>query len=127
MTDAQLALDTTAVLAYVAGSRSLGELLGEIADEKARFAVPAVCLLEASEALEDAAWPMLDLLAAHPAALVVGLEAGDWRACATSARIFGDAGSGAAALLVALERAHYVATCSPATYGGGVDTVAIRD
>lgn len=122
-----VALDTSAVLAYVAGSRGLGELLGEFLIEEELFAVPASALIEAAGMLTDPAWPMLDLLAAHKAAVVVGVEAGEWRNHASSALIFGGAGNGAAALLVALERARYVATCDPAVYGGGVDTVAIED
>ncbi len=123
----QLALDTSAVLAYVAGSRGLGELLGEVADEKAQFAVPAVCLVEAALLLTDEAWPMLDLLAAHPHAVVASLEAERWRDHANAALIFDGAGNGAAALLVAQGDARYVATAQPAVYGGGVDTVFVED
>ncbi|GAB3847240.1 hypothetical protein ACFPIJ_40545 [Dactylosporangium cerinum] len=127
MTEAQFALDTTAVLAYVAGSHSLGELLGEIADEKARFAVPAVCLVEAATMLENVAWPMLDLLAAHPCAVVVSLDGAQWRPHAAAAHVYGGVGAGAAALLFVQERVFYVATCDPAAYGDGIDTVAITD
>lgn len=127
MTHAQITLDTSAVLAYVAGSTGLGELLGEIADEKAQFAVPAVCLVEAALLLTDEAWPMLDVLAGHPNAVVVSLDAGEWRNHASSALIFGGTGNGAAALLVAQGRVLYVATLQPDVYGDGIDTVAIED
>ena len=127
MTQAQFALDTTAILAYVAGSHSLGELLGEIADEKAQFAIPAVALIEAATMLEDVAWPMLDLLAGHPCAVVVSLDGSQWRPHAAAALVYGGVGAGAAALLFAQERVFYVATCDPAIYGDGIDTVAITD
>lgn len=123
----QLALDTSAVLAYVAGSHGLGELLGEIADEKGQFAIPAGCLVEAALLLTDEAWPMLDLLAAHPHAVIVSLEADRWRDHANAALIFDGAGNGAAALLVAQGEALYVATAHPDVYDGGVDTVFIED
>jgi hypothetical protein len=127
VTEAQFTLDTTAVLAYVAGSHGLGELLGEVADEKARFAVPAICLVEAATMLEDVAWPMLDLLAGHPNAVLVSLDGTQWRSHAASALVYGGVGSGAAALLFVQERVWYVATCDPAIYGDGIDTVAIED
>lgn len=123
----QLALDTSGILAYVAGSRGLGELLGEIADEKNQFAVPASALVEAAGMLTDPAWPMLDVLAGHPSAVVTSLDAVEWRHHASSALIFGGAGNGAAAWLVAQGKALYVATAHPDVYGGGVDTVFIED
>jgi hypothetical protein len=123
----QLALDTSGVLAYVAGSRGLGELLGEIADEKNQFAVPASALVEAAGMLTDPAWLMLDVLAGHPAAVVTGLDAGEWRRHASASLMFDRAGNGAAALLVAQARALYVATARPHVYGGGVDTILIED
>ncbi|GAA2347187.1 hypothetical protein [Dactylosporangium salmoneum] len=127
MTDAQLALDTSAVLAYVAGSTGLGELLGEVTEEKHRFAIPAVCLVEAGLKLDEASWPMLDVLARHPAAVVVGLDAAGWKPHASAAALFGSPGAGAAALLVAEGQVWYVATRSPDVYGDAVDTVLIED
>ncbi|GAA2644470.1 hypothetical protein GCM10010399_92960 [Dactylosporangium fulvum] len=127
MIDAQLTLDTSAVLAYVAGSTGLGELLGEVAEEKRRFAVPAACLVEAGLQLDEASWPMLDVLAGHPSAVVVGLDAAEWKAHASAAALFGSAGAGAAALLVAQGDVWYVATLNPDAYGDGIDTVLIED
>ncbi|MER7280471.1 hypothetical protein ABT369_39140 [Dactylosporangium sp. NPDC000244] len=127
MIDAQLVLDTSAVLAYVAGSTGLGELLGEVTEEKHRFAVPALCLVEAGVRLDEASWPMLDVLAQHPAAVVVGLDAADWKAHASAAALFGSPGAGAAALLVAHGEVWYVATREPELYGDAVDTVRIED
>ena len=127
MIAAQLALDTSAVLAYVAGSTALGELLGEVTEEKHRFIVPAVCLVEAGPQLDEASWPMLDVLAQHPAAIVAGLDADDWKAHASAAALFGGAGVGAAALLVAQRQVWYVATLRPDVYGDGIDTARIED
>ncbi|MGI5247608.1 hypothetical protein [Dactylosporangium sp. CA-139066] len=127
MINAQLTLDTSTVLAYVAGSTGLGELLGEVAEEKAAVAVPAICLIEAGVQLDEAAWPMLDVLTGHPSVVVVGLDADEWKAHASAAALFGGPGSGAAALLVARGQAWYVATRTPDAYSDGVDTVVIED
>lgn len=127
MIDAQLTLDTSAVLAFTAGSTALGELLSEVTEEEHRFALPAACLIEAGLQLDEASWPMLDVLAGHPAAVVVGLEAAEWKNHASAAALFGGAGSGAAALLVAQGQVWYVATLQPDVYGDGIDTVLIED
>jgi hypothetical protein len=125
--DAQLALDTSAVLAYVAGSTGLGELLGEVAEEKHLAAIPAVCLIEAGLQLDEASWPMLDVLIGHPSVVVVGLDADEWKAHASAAALFGGLGSGAAALFVAEGHAWYVATRTPELYGDAVGVLPIED
>jgi hypothetical protein len=66
-------LDTSAVLAYAAGSIHVGETIGEIADENAGFAVPVVCLLAAADRVAEDQQPMLDALAGHPHGVVLPL------------------------------------------------------
>ncbi len=79
MSLARLTLDTTTVAAYALGSEDVGEVLRELADEGARFAIPAVCVVEAAVQLPDKAWPLLDVLVRLPHAVTVPLNAEDWR------------------------------------------------
>ncbi|GAA2715572.1 hypothetical protein ACFY2R_29880 [Micromonospora olivasterospora] len=58
-------LDASAIVAYCSGSVSVGEVIAEITDEGAGFAVPDVCLIEAARRLDVDQWPALDLLVAH--------------------------------------------------------------
>ena len=59
MTDIAVVLDTSALLGYVDGHVSIGELVAEVADEERLVAVPAVCFAQARAALDD------DVAAAH--------------------------------------------------------------
>jgi hypothetical protein len=55
VTDVAAVLDTSALLAYVAGHVAVGELIAEISDERRHLGVPAVCLASARAAVDDAA------------------------------------------------------------------------
>jgi hypothetical protein len=55
VTEVRAILDTTAVLGYAAGSIHVGEVIAEVADEKATFGVPLPCLVEAARARTDRA------------------------------------------------------------------------
>jgi len=59
VTDIAVVLDTSALLGYVDGHVSIGELVAEVADEERLVAVPAVCFAQARAALDD------DVAAAH--------------------------------------------------------------
>ena len=48
MTDIRIILDTSATFAYATGSLNVGEVIAEVADEGAGFAVPLLCLVEAA-------------------------------------------------------------------------------
>lgn len=50
-------LDTTAITAYGHGAVSVGEIIAEITDEHASFAVPELCLIEAATQLDLDEWP----------------------------------------------------------------------
>ena len=111
----RLVLDTSAVLAYAAGSFDLGETMTEVIDEGARFAVPALCLAEAARQVDDDQAPTLALLATHTAAVVVPLAAEDWQPVGAAATLLGSTDR-AVALLSALRVDGYVATTEPQRY-----------
>jgi hypothetical protein len=78
-------LDSTAVAAYGRGAVSVGEILAEITDEHAGFAVPELCLIEAAAQLDVDEWPAVALLVSH--SQCVRLETPtDWRDVARAAR-----------------------------------------
>ena len=55
--------DTSAILAYAAGSIAVGELIGEFSDEGAQFGLPVLCLVEAATDASPQILAMLNLLA----------------------------------------------------------------
>jgi hypothetical protein len=118
-------LDTSAVLAYAAGSIHVGETIGEIADEGAGFAVPVVCLLAAADRVAEDQQPMLDALAGHPHGVVLPLAPLGWRRVAAASSLLGDLGRACAALPVVSGEAGYVMTAEPEAYGEGIETIGI--
>jgi hypothetical protein len=118
-------LDTSAVLAFVAGSIHVGETIGEIADEGAGFAVPVVCLLAAADRVTADQQPMLDVLASHPHAIVLPLISARWRRVSAAGSLLGDVGRACAALPVVSGKAGYVMTAEPEAYGEGIETIGI--
>ncbi len=111
----RLVLDTSAVLAYAAGSFDLGETMAEVVEEGARFAVPAICLAEASRLAEDDHRAGVLLLTRHTSAVVLPLGADDWQSLGAAASVLGRIDL-AAALLTALRADAIVATAEPARY-----------
>lgn len=118
-------LDTSAVLAYAAGSIHVGETIGEIADEGAGFAVPVVCLLAAAGLVPADQQPMLDALAGHPHGVVLPLAPAGWRRVAAASSLLSDLGRACAALPVVSGEAGYVMTAEPEAYGEGIETIGI--
>jgi hypothetical protein len=119
-----LVLDTSAVLAYVAGSIDVGELIAEVADEGRWVGVPAPCLVDAFRRshLDDLA--ALRVLTRHPRCVVLPMLAEDWEPVAQRARAL-DRVDLALCLVEALERGGYVATAEPDAYGGTGDLPVI--
>jgi hypothetical protein len=74
----RLVLDTSAILAYTAGSIAVGETITEVVDEGARFALPIVCLAEACRRCGDDHQAAVHLLANHLSAAVTGIPEDDW-------------------------------------------------
>jgi hypothetical protein len=116
VTDIRIILDTSATLAYAAGSLDVGEVIAEVADEDARFAVPLLCLVEAARQTSAEHLPSLYLLGSHQHGLILAELPKRWRSLAGVARVLGRADL-AAALLAAQELQAYVLTAEPDSYG----------
>jgi hypothetical protein len=108
-------LDATAIAAYGSGHVSVGEIIAEITDEGAGFAVPDLCLIEAAQRLDADQWPALTLLVAHSQCVRLELPA-DWRDVAAAARMLGGTHR-AAAMLAAVDHRAYLLTAEPEAYG----------
>lgn len=93
----------------------MGEILAEITDQHAGFAVPELCLIEAAAQLDVDEWPALALLVSH--SQCVRLETPtDWRDVARAARLLGST-SRAVAMLAAVDHRAYLLTTEPDVYG----------
>jgi hypothetical protein len=117
-------LDTTAILAFTAGSEDLGEILQEITDEDdARFALPDLCLIEAFAGAKADRSPLLDVLVGHPRCerLPLGRE---WRDIGAAAKELGGAGR-AVAMLAAVDHGAYLLTAEPEAFGGDESVLVI--
>lgn len=109
-------LDASAIVAFTRESIDVGEVIAEVADEDGCvFALPALCLVEASRAVADDA--RLDLLCNHPAALVISPEPGEWRALAAAHDTVGRLDA-ASAVLAAIDLDCDVLTGQPGLYAG---------
>jgi hypothetical protein len=119
----RVVLDTTAVIAYTQGSVNVGEILVEVTDEDAFFAVPAVCLVEAARTAVDA---KLRLLTAHPACQVLPLLVADWSPLVAAMRVLHRLDL-AVALYAARQAGGYVLSAEPDAYGddGGQAVIPI--
>lgn len=107
----RLILDTSAVVAYAHGSKHVGETIREVHLNGAEFGLPVACLASAAVDLQ---W--LDLIAAHPAAVVLTTPAGDWRSLVATADLLGTVDA-ASAVLAAWDADCDVLTGEPAMYG----------
>jgi hypothetical protein len=112
----KLVLDDTTIRAYAHGSVDVGELIAELADEHAGFAVPQLCLVEAATRLGPARWRELDLLTGLSHCDVVDWP-GHWRDVAAAARVTEGGLLRAVPLLVAVARRAYLLTADPGAYG----------
>jgi hypothetical protein len=119
----RVVLDTTAVVAYTRGSVNVGEIIVEVTEEKATFAVPAICLVEAARTVADMP---LRLLTVHPACRVLPLLAADWPPLAAAVRVLRRLDV-IAALYAAQQADGYVLTAEPGAYGddGGQAVIPI--
>src|SRR6266705_3888486 len=117
----QLVLDSSAVLAYAAGSIHVGETIAEVVEEGARFGACVVALAEASRLVRDEEAIGVPLLARHTRFEPLPAMSEDWTRIAWWSRALGSVDR-AAALVEALDRDAYVVTAEPAAYGlKGVD------
>jgi len=125
VSDVAVVFDTSALLSYVDGNISVGELIAEIADEGRQAVVPAVCLAEARARVSDGlAAAHLLLLTTTPTIRVEPL-AGDrfgradpiWRVGEFALEARGDVGIGHA-VHAALTYEAYVASARPDAVAG---------
>jgi hypothetical protein len=115
VTATRVILDTSAVLKYAAGSINVGEVLAEVADEAARFAVLA-CLIEAARQMSVEELAALYVLEAHKHGTILAGRSDQWRVVAGLARALGRSDL-ASALVAAHENSAYVLTGEPQAYG----------
>lgn len=116
MTDVRIILDTSAILAYATGSIHVGEVVAEVADEPAAFALPLPCLIEAARQVSPAHLPGVYLLEAHRHGAILADRPERWRSIAGLARVLGRADL-AAALLAAQDHGAHILTGEPGAYG----------
>jgi hypothetical protein len=115
-----LVLDTSAILAYAAGSVDVGEPITEVHSDGGRVLVPVVCLIEAARQVDD---DMLQVLVHNPACRVEPLAVDLWAAVAAGCRVLGRLDL-AVALLAATAGGGFVLTGDPDAYGApGEDSV----
>jgi hypothetical protein len=119
-----LVLDTSAVVAFAAGSVDAGEPIAEVYDEGGRVIVPVLCLIEAASQVGD---DLPRMLAEHPVCEVLSLAAQSWPVVTAGARVLGRVDL-SAALLAATTGEGYVLTGEPEAYGdlGGDSVIAIE-
>lgn len=109
-------LDTSAIVAFCRESIDVGEVIAEVADEDGcAFALPVLCLVEASRAVSDR--DRLDLLAHHSAALILTPDPESWRALAITYDTVGRLDA-ASAVLAAIDLGCDVLTGQPGLYAG---------
>jgi hypothetical protein len=81
----RLVLDTSAIAAY-ATTVDVGETINEVHDNNSAFAMPVACLVEAAQLVPA---DLLELLIDNDTAVIVSLDAGQWRTLAAMRRLLG--------------------------------------
>lgn len=121
----QLVLDSSAVLAYAAGSIDLGETIAEVVDEGARFGASVVALAEASRLVRPDDALGIPLLTRHARFEPLPAESQDWTRIAWWSRALGSVDR-AAAVVEALDHEAYVVTTEPEAYDRkGIDELPV--
>jgi hypothetical protein len=105
-------LDTSAVVAYAAGSEHVGEPLTQVAENEGAFTA-TLTVLAAAAAQVDRAW--VDLLTKHPAFEPVDTDWTRWASLAATLGLVGQLDA-AEALLVALDCDCDILTAEPELY-----------
>lgn len=124
----RLVVDTSAIVGFVRGSTSVGELIAEVDAEHGLVVVPLACLVEAAANIVDGG-PWLNLLVNHRATLVVGEDPEEWGMLAGVKALLQEYELTAAAWL-ALKAEVDVLTRYPGRYeplGGGPITLSFTD
>jgi hypothetical protein len=119
----RLVLDTSAVLAYAAGSIDVGETIAEVVDEGGRFAASAVCLAEAVHLVPETNALGVPLLTRHAGFVSLPLAADDWDRVGYWAKELGRVDRAATVVEVLDRPDGYLVTAEPDRY----DTRALAD
>lgn len=115
-----LVLDTSAIIAFAAGSVDVGETISEVHADSGHVVLPVVCLVDAARRADE---QMLRVLADHPVCEVPPLPGHLWLALAAGTRILGRLDL-ALALMIATTGDGYVLTSEPESYGSlGEDSI----
>jgi hypothetical protein len=112
----RLILDTSAVLAYTAGSIDLGETIAEVVDEGGRFGASAVCLAEGVRLVDDDRALGVPLLSRHPRFVSLPVLAEDWDRVGYWARQLRRVDRAAAVVEVLDRPDGYLVTAEPGRY-----------
>ncbi|HEY6117070.1 MAG TPA: hypothetical protein VI172_14045 [Candidatus Dormibacteraeota bacterium] len=123
----RLVLDTSAMLSFVRQQVDVGELLAELSDADAIAGLPLACLVDASMTAVDR--DRLELLANHPATVILGADEGDWRVLAELCALTGQF-STASAAMAALDAGCWVVSARPWLYeqiGDGQLAIGVDD
>jgi hypothetical protein len=116
-------LDTSAIIAFTRGDAvALGEVMAEIADERAVVGLPVPCLAVAYGDVENP--QLLDLLLAHPAQVLLADEPSMWRELGRTMRLIGRYDVAAVAV-AADELEAYILTRRPGWYAKFGDSAPI--
>lgn len=107
----RLVFDTSAIVAFAAGSLHVGETITQVEENGASFGLPIACLAAAHAA--DA--QMVQMLIAHEAAALVTVDIEAWRPWAAMTELLGRLDA-AAALLAASDFDCDVLTSEPDLY-----------
>jgi hypothetical protein len=112
----RLVLDTSAVLAYAAGSIDLGETIAEVVDEGGRFGASAVCLAEAVHLVPELQALGVPLLTRHVRFVPLPLAGDDWDRVGYWAKELGRVDRGASVVEVLDRPDGYLVTAEPGRY-----------
>lgn len=123
----RLILDTSALLAYTAGSMDVAETLNQVIENGARFGVPADVAAEALAQLDDSHdRSVLHRLLASDSCVPVDVYGDDWQELAHWRRATGSLDR-AAVVLSACEHRAYVLTAEPKLYGDEIPLIEIPE
>jgi hypothetical protein len=123
----RLVLDASAILLFVRQRFDIGETLAEVSDNDAVAALPLACLVEAAQHAVDA--DRLNLIAEHPATVIVGADPADWQTLGELYKLTGGYPEASAAL-TAMDYGCWVLTARTSPYrhvAGGELAIAIED
>lgn len=115
--DVRVILDASAIAAYLRESVDVGEVISKVADERAAFGVPILCLVEAIRFATVDDRRTLAVLLANPACTLLELDTDDWALLSMTHQTVGRLDAAAAAV-AAVGNDCDALTAQPGIYGG---------